>query len=206
MKLCLATRWKVPPGCQDEQAEKGVSEPENPGWGLVIEQPLEPMLDEAAAIGCCPSLHTQPHFKICERTCGTQPSLRYDDRDCSKMSEPEPERIDPLPLAKVADDHKNEAPNDKGNNRDVQTEHEVGKKLIRQLDSHWSSLTIKLCGLTLCVRTNEWLASLFKFHVKAKCIFNGFLHFPGLVSFLKGSSLLLHFFGTILDFYYSPIL
>ncbi len=58
------------------------------------------------------------------------------------MSEPEPERIDPLPLAKIAEDDEKETPNDKGNNRDVQGEHEVGKKLIRQLDSHRECLAM----------------------------------------------------------------
>ena len=86
---------------------------------------MKPMLDEIATVDFCMSILTQPHFERFERTDDTQPSFSYDDRNSTKMSEPEPQRIDPPPVAQIADYYEDKATNNERYNCDVQRKHDI---------------------------------------------------------------------------------
>ena len=72
-------------------------------------------------------MRAQPHFEGSERTDGTQPGLRNDDRDSPKVREPEAEGVDPPPITKVANDDESKASNDERDNSEVQRKYRIRK-------------------------------------------------------------------------------
>jgi len=71
------------------------------------------MLNETAGVSCSMSVFPQPHFKRREWTNKPEPGLSHDYYDCTQMRNPEPQGVDPPPPEEVANDHCNEAANDK---------------------------------------------------------------------------------------------
>ena len=128
------TPWawrKVPPHCKDKQTEDRIAKREHPAWSFVVQQLLEPMLDKATAVCCSLSLPTQPHFKRGERTSDAKPCLCCDERDGAQVRKPEPQVVDPAPIAQIADDDEHEANDNECNNCGMQRERDIRKQLIR---------------------------------------------------------------------------
>src|SRR5438093_12966291 len=99
---------KVPPGCDDQQAKERIGKNESPGRSLVVEQPVQPVLYEAAAVDLGIGFHPEPHFERGERAGDSEPRLKNDDSNSAQVSESKPELVDPLPVTKIADDHQDE--------------------------------------------------------------------------------------------------
>lgn len=118
----------MPPGQHDGQPEQGVRQDENPGWHIVVEKPMQPVADKAAAVGWRPGLLAQPHLQGGERADGAEPGLGGDDRDGGQVRQPEPQAIDPAPTAPVAEEDDHQAANHKESNGKMQHEHHIGKE------------------------------------------------------------------------------
>lgn len=131
-----ATFWtgrKVPPSGEHEQAKDRVDKAEHPGRRVVVQELLQPVLNEPATVCLCAGLRAQPHFKCCERARDTKPCFCHNSGDGNEMRQPEPEAIDPTPALEISKDDKNQASHDKSRNGDVQDEHGVGKELALRL-------------------------------------------------------------------------
>src|ERR1022692_1425170 len=136
-----AEPWrKVPPCCYDDETEQRVAKREDPSWSFVVQDALQPILDEASGVRCCASLGAQPHFEGCERTYGTKPSLCDYNGNGSQMRSPKPQCIYPVPGAQIANDDEDEAADDEHDDGDVQREHYIGQKLI------WKRVVHTRCG------------------------------------------------------------
>src|ERR1022692_2591270 len=137
-----AEPWrKVPPCCYDDETEQRVAKREDPSWSFVVQDALQPILDEASGVRCCASLGAQPHFEGCERTYGTKPSLCDYNGNGSQMRSPKPQCIYPVPGAQIANDDEDEAADDEHDDGDVQREHYIGQKLIWKRVVHTRCLT-----------------------------------------------------------------
>src|SRR5437762_11335653 len=88
---------KVPPGCDDQQAKERIGKNEHPRGSLVVQQPVQPVLYETAAVDLGIGFHPEPHFERGKRASDSEPGLQNDDGDSAQVSEPEPELVDPLP-------------------------------------------------------------------------------------------------------------
>ena len=83
-----------------------------------------------------PGLSTQPTFQGCEGARDAQPSLRDDDHDGAQVRESEPDVIDTSPPPEITDDDEHKASNDERDKCEVQCQHDVREKLIRQIVAH----------------------------------------------------------------------
>ena len=135
--VAIGVWWKVPPRCDDEKPKERVAESEHPGWSLVVQETLKPVLDEAASVGSCPCLRSQPHLERCEWADGTEPCLCNDHGDSRQVSKPEPQGIDPPPGTEVADDREHEPANDERDGGEVQCEHRICQQLIWRAVAHF---------------------------------------------------------------------
>ena len=59
------------------------------------------------------------------------------------MRKPEPEHIDPLPVAQISDEDEYKAPHDKGDNCDMQCQRNIREYLIKQVFTHLRYLSVK---------------------------------------------------------------
>jgi len=97
---------------------------------------MNPMLDEALAVRRRTGSHAQPGLERSERTNSAQPYLRNDDDDSPRVREPEPPAVDPAPMQGVADQNEHETADDEGDDGEVQTEHRISEKVVRQYRCH----------------------------------------------------------------------
>lgn len=121
---------KVEPCYDDDKPKQRVAQSEDPGWRIVEKDALQPMLDEAPAVGRGTRLGAKPHFKGCERACGTDPGLNHHYRNGSQMCKPKPRCIHPIPGAQIANDDADQPADNEHDDGDVQCEHQIGEKLV----------------------------------------------------------------------------
>ena len=135
-----AKAWrKVPPGSEHEQGKHAVSGNEDPRRRVVIEQLLEPVLDEAAAIRRVAGARTQPHFQGGQRTREAEPGLGDDDSYSRHMSDAKPSVVHPIPALEIACDDDQQPYNDKRHDADVNHQHSVGEQQAkRRVEQHKS--------------------------------------------------------------------
>jgi hypothetical protein len=135
-----ATFWarrKVPPSGEHKQAKDRVDKAEHPGRRAVVQELLQPVLNEPTTVCLCAGLRAQPHFKCRERARDTKPCFCHNSGNGNEMRQPEPEAIDPAPALEISKDSKNQASHDKSRNGDVQDQHGVGEKLaLRFVEQH----------------------------------------------------------------------
>ena len=131
-----ADRREDQPCFSDEQTKDRVAEYEHSARGIVIQQLLNPMLDEAATVGFRRGFGTQPIFQRREGAGDVQPGFRDDDHDSAQMREPQSDAIYQSPPPEVADDDEHKAANDERDKREVQRKHGIREHLIRQDVAH----------------------------------------------------------------------
>ena len=124
-------RRKVPPSGDHQQPEDCVCEREDPERSLVEEDALDPVLDEALAVGGRTGPHAKPGFQCCERAELAKPGLRHDYSDGCDMRKPEPQTVHPPPTGHVSCDDKHQAADDEQHDAEVKQKHYVGKELVR---------------------------------------------------------------------------
>jgi len=123
----IGTWRKVPPHRCNDETEERVDKGEDPRRSLVVQDALQPMLNEAYGIGCCASLGAQPHFERGERADGAEPGLCHNNCDCREVCNPKPQGIDPPPRAKVSNDDEDQAADDERDDDNMQREHHIGE-------------------------------------------------------------------------------
>jgi hypothetical protein len=126
----------VPRG-EHEDGEGGVGGDKQPGRCAVVEQLLQPVLDECTAIRRLASAGTQRHLQRRERASKTQPGLADDDRDRRQVSRPEPEVVHPMPMREVAYDGKHQPAHNERSNAGVDDQHAVREQQAeRRVEQH----------------------------------------------------------------------
>lgn len=137
----IASWRKVPPSCDDEQAESCVCQREDPERSFVVEDTLNPVFDEARGVRGLTTLPAQPRLQDGEWAELAEPSLNYDNTDCDQMHDTERQCIDPTPVPHVANEHEEQAADDKGNDCEVQEQNRVRKQAVGVRVLHLRSLT-----------------------------------------------------------------
>lgn len=137
MGATLEPRRKVPPGGEHEHGKRGVDNDEHPGRRTVVEQLLEPVIDEAAAIRRLAGLRTQGHFQRGKGTNETQPGLADYDRDSRQVGRPEPEIVYPVPVFAIAYDDKRQSADNECSNAGVDDQHGIREQQAeRRIEQH----------------------------------------------------------------------
>ena len=76
-------RREAPPGQEHQHGERRVGQGKDPERDVVVEEPLKPVLDEAALVHGGTRLYAEPGFECRERTGLPQPSLSdHDGNGC----------------------------------------------------------------------------------------------------------------------------
>lgn len=93
----VSLRRKIPPRRDHEQTEHRVGGNEHPEWRLVVQKALNPVFNEARAVGDLPCLLAQPRLQNRQRAKFPEPGLCDYDADRCDVRKAEPQVVDPAP-------------------------------------------------------------------------------------------------------------
>jgi hypothetical protein len=120
-----ATRWEAPPGQDHQQGEHCVGHREYPERSLVVDEPLDPVLNEALVIRRSAGLDTKPGFQRCERAILPQPCLDDNNGNGCEMCQPKPPAVDPAPAEPVSCHNHDKACHDEEHDSEVDEENGI---------------------------------------------------------------------------------
>lgn len=96
----------------------------------MVDELLEPVLDEALLVRSGTCLNAEPGFQCCERTELPQPGLKDNKGDGCQMRQPEPQAVDPAPLQPIARENDCKASDNEEHDSEVEQQHCIGYKLV----------------------------------------------------------------------------
>jgi len=118
-----ATWRKAPPSQQHQYREGGVGQREHPERRFVVDEPLEPVFDEAPFVPACARLDPEPGLQCRERTELPQPGLSNDEANSCQMRQAEPPLVDPAPVQPVSCHNHDKAAHHEEHDSEVEDKH-----------------------------------------------------------------------------------
>ena len=117
-----------------QKSKERVGHGEDPRRGLVEDEPLDPVLNEALLVASVAGLNAKLGLEGCEMTLLPQPSLSDNKTDGRQVKQAKGEGVDPTPdTSDVADKDTHQAADDEQDDAEVKNEDGICKEAIRHV-------------------------------------------------------------------------